>query len=139
MKCLIDANILIDVLDEREPHYKDSAYIWKLCETKQIKGYISVLTYANLVYILRRALDPRQVENVLQVLMFIFEFVELTPTDLTKAAHLGWRDYEDAIQYVTAEKLQADYIVSRNTKDFTDDKVKAIIPRDLIQLIKESL
>lgn len=38
MKLLIDANILLDVLQMRQPHYHDSSIIWKLCETEQVKG-----------------------------------------------------------------------------------------------------
>ena len=47
MKLLIDANILLDVLQKREPYYHDSALIWKLCETEQVKGHVSTLTFAN--------------------------------------------------------------------------------------------
>lgn len=47
MKLLIDANILLDVLQKREPYVLDSSVIWKLCETEKAKGYVSVLTFAN--------------------------------------------------------------------------------------------
>ena len=49
MILLIDANILLDVLMNRQDFVKDSSMIWKLCETNQAKGYISVLTIANLM------------------------------------------------------------------------------------------
>lgn len=52
MKLLIDANVLLDVLQKREPYYSDSAVIWKLCETEQAVGYVSALTFANMVYIM---------------------------------------------------------------------------------------
>ena len=45
MVLLIDANILLDVLMNRQEFVTDSSMIWKLCETEQAKGYISVLTY----------------------------------------------------------------------------------------------
>ena len=54
MRLLIDANVILDVLQNREPHVKDSSVIWKLCETRQAEGFISALTFANLVYIMRR-------------------------------------------------------------------------------------
>ena len=64
MRLLIDGNIILDVLQKREPHFEDSAKIWKLCETEQAQGYVSVLTFANLVYVMRRELDPEQIEDV---------------------------------------------------------------------------
>ena len=53
MKLLIDANILLDVLQNRENFVRASSMVWKLCETEQAKGYISALTFANLVYLIR--------------------------------------------------------------------------------------
>ena len=40
MRLLIDANVILDVLQNREPHVKDSAAIWRLCETRQAEGFI---------------------------------------------------------------------------------------------------
>ena len=54
MVLLIDANIILDVLLNRSEFVKDSSMIWKLCETEQAKGYVSALTFANLVYIMRK-------------------------------------------------------------------------------------
>ena len=51
MVLLIDANIILDVLLNRPEFVKESSLVWKLCETEQAKGYISALTFANLVYI----------------------------------------------------------------------------------------
>ena len=50
MVLLIDTNIILDVLLSRSDFVKESSIIWKLCETEQAKGYISTLTYANIMY-----------------------------------------------------------------------------------------
>ncbi len=55
---MIDANIILDVLAERKPYFEQSAAIWKLCEANALEGYVFVLTFANLVYVLRKQLDP---------------------------------------------------------------------------------
>ena len=66
MVLLIDANIILDVLLNRPEFVKESSLVWKLCETEQAKGYISALTFANLVYIMRKQLTPEKIEDVLQ-------------------------------------------------------------------------
>ena len=132
MKLLIDANILLDVLQNREPHVENSSVIWKLCESEKAKGYVSALTFANLVYILRKELDPVQIEKILRSLSLIFEFADLTASDLSKAAELQWDDYEDALQSVAAERLHVDFIITRNVKDFKASRVIAFSPDELI-------
>ena len=52
MKVLIDTNIILDVLLNRRDFVDDSAKIFKLCEIKKIKGYISALSIPNIVYII---------------------------------------------------------------------------------------
>lgn len=135
MKLLIDANILLDVLGNREPFVKDSSLVWKLCETEQAKGYVSTLTFANLVYVMRKELDPQKIADVQKKLSLIFEFADLTATDIAKAADLNWPDFEDAVQSVIAERVHADYIITRNVKDFTGSKVIAFTPTELIARI----
>ena len=71
MKLLIDANILLDVLQNRENFVRASSMVWKLCETEQAKGYISALTFANLVYIMRKEMDAQRIEEVLHMLSLI--------------------------------------------------------------------
>ena len=132
MRLLIDANIVLDVLQKREPYWKDSSVIWKLCETEQAEGYISTLTFANLMYVMRRELDPAQIRDVLDKLRLIFHFADFTAADLEKAAEMGWEDFEDAIQAATAERIMADSIITRNVRDFRNSRVIAFTPSEYI-------
>lgn len=132
MRLLIDANIVLDVLQKREPYWKDSSVIWKLCETEQVEGYISTLTFANLMYVMRRELDPAQIRDVLDKLRLIFRFADFTAADMEKAAEMGWDDFEDAIQAATAERIMADSIITRNVRDFRNSKVIAFTPSEFI-------
>ena len=135
MKLLIDANILLDVLQNRETFLHASLVIWKLCETEKAKGYVSALTFANLVYIMRKELDPEKIEETLHALSLIFEFADFNASDLLRAAELNWDDFEDAVQSVTAERIHADYIITRNVRDFIRSKVVAFTPSELIERI----
>ena len=127
MVLLIDANIILDVLMNRREFVKDSSIIWKLCETEKAKGYVSALTFANLVYIMRKQLNPEAIEDVYRKLSLIFTFTDL--------AELNWSDFEDAVQSVSAERIHADYIITRNVRDFSKSKVMALAPAELLARI----
>lgn len=135
MVLLIDTNIVLDVLLNRPEFVKDSALIWKLCETEQAKGYISTLTYANMMYIMRKQLTPDQIEDVFRKLNLIFEFADFGPTVLERAVNMKWKDFEDVDQSATAEWVHADYIITRNLKDFTKSKVIAFTPAEFLARI----
>lgn len=135
MVLLIDANIILDVLLNRPMFVKDSSVIWKLCETQQMKGYISTLTYANIMYIMRKQLTPEQIQEIFCKLKLIFEFADFSPAVLERAVNMKWKDFEDAIQSATAESIHADYIITRNIKDFKQSKVMALMPSELLARI----
>ena len=135
MKALIDGNIILDVLQRREPHVEASAKVWKLCETDKVEGYISALTFADLVYVMRKELTPETVLEVLKKLALIFRFTDLSAADMTEAAELKWDDYEDAVQSVTAKRVQADCIITRNIRDYQQSTVPAFTPMEFIQRV----
>ncbi len=132
MRLLIDGNIVLDVLQNRKEHVKDSAKIWKLCETEQAEGYVSALTFANLVYVMRKELTPETIGEVLNKLSLLFQFTELSAADLSKAAEMKWDDFEDALQSATAERVHADYLITRNVRDFQRSIVPALSPADYL-------
>lgn len=132
MKLLIDANILLDVLQNRSKFVEDSSLIWKLCETRKAEGVVSALTYANLVYVMRKELEPETIADVFKKLNLIFHLEDLSVADLAHAAEMKWDDFEDAIQAATAERVGADYIVTRNVKDYSQSKVLAFTPTEIL-------
>lgn len=135
MVLLVDTSIILDVLLNRPEFVKDSSMIWKLCETEQAKGYLSTLTYVNMMYVMRKQLTPDQIEDVFRKLNLIFEFADFSPAVLERAAAMKWKDFEDAVQSATAESVHADYIVTRNLKDFMKSKVIAFTPAELLARI----
>ena len=135
MKALIDGNIILDVLQRREPYVEASSKIWKLCETDQVEGFISALTFADLVDIMRKELTPDRIHEVLKKLTLIFHFTDLSVADMTEAAEMKWNDYEDAVQTATARRIHADCIITRNIRDYLQSTVLAYTPAEFLQRI----
>lgn len=133
VKVLLDTNIILDVLADRAPFAEDAAKIFKLCETKQLTGVIYALSIPNIVYVMRKELERSQIASVLQKLLAVFEIADMKADDLQKAAALNMPDYEDALQSVCARRIHANYIVTRNIRDFVNSEVMAVKPTELIE------
>ncbi len=137
MRVLIDTNIIIDVLANREGFSEPASQIFKLCEVGKVQGTIYALSIANIVYIMRKELDREQIKDVIAKLSAIFTIADMKGDDFKKAAELPMDDFEDALQSVCATRLKADFIVTRNLKDFKSSKVMAIKPSELIERMAE--
>lgn len=132
MVLMIDANVVLDVLVRREPNYKYSSKVWKLCETGVCTGIVSTLSFANIIYVMRRELTPEKIEAVLKQLMMIFTFSDLSQSTLEEAAKLQWPDFEDAIQTATAKRVKADYIITWNVKDYVKSDIPVLTPAEFL-------
>lgn len=135
MKILVDTNVILDVLCNRPEFADASSKVWKYCEVNQIEGYISALSVPNIVYILRKELTPQKTEQLIGQITMIFKVVDLKSTDLKSAAGMFASDYEDALQMCQANRINADYIVTRNIRDFKYSKVPALKPSELLERI----
>lgn len=135
MKVLIDTNVILDVLCNRADFVEDAKKIFKLCEVNKVDGYISALSVPNIVYIMRKELDSEKTADILKKLSLIFKIADLKGSDIIKAAKVGFNDYEDALQSVCALRIKADYIITRNIKDFAKSKVTAIKPSEFLERV----
>ena len=60
MRLMIDTNIFLDVLTQREPFYKSSQSALYLCECGQVQGFLSASSVTDIFYLVRRQLHSER-------------------------------------------------------------------------------
>jgi predicted nucleic acid-binding protein len=128
MKILIDTNVILDVLTGREPHFKASADVLKLCGAR-LTGLITASQTTDIFYMLRReGKDVQSAKAILKKLTDNIKVINVTSDDVKNALSSGIADYEDALLACGAKRQKAEYIITRNEKDFQQSPVTAITP-----------
>ena len=61
----------------------------------------------------------------------------VTDEDIYKALDLTWDDFEDSVQFTVGEGLSVDYIITRNTQDFSSSHIPAVTPEQFMQIIAD--
>lgn len=131
MRVFIDTNILLDYLIGREPYYEFADQVLKHCASKKVEGVIAAHSIPNIFYILRKDMtaDERR-----EVLLRICKIVKVEGIDqfkiITALNKKDFSDFEDCLQIECAEAVQADYIITRNVKDFTGCDIPAITAQE---------
>jgi predicted nucleic acid-binding protein len=133
MNVLIDTNIILDVLGKREPFAKNSTTILMLAAKGKFTASITANTITDIYYLTKKHLKNQEaVKNALLNLIEILEIVDITKADCLKAFDLPVNDFEDALLAHCAKRVKADYIITRNVKDFTGSLVSAITPDEFL-------
>lgn len=137
MVVLIDTNVIIDFLINREPYAQDAIEIVDLCNKKRISGYLAAHTIPNLFYILRKDFSIIQRREMLYALCRLFKISGIDyRTIITALNNNDFDDFEDCLQMECAIKIGAQYIVTRNADDFNNSKIQAIEPKEFLKINK---
>ena len=73
MVILVDTNIILDVLEERENFVEQSSKILEMCAQKIIKGYIAFHSVSNIFFILRKKYSKSDRRELLKIILDILE------------------------------------------------------------------
>ena len=131
---LIDTNIFIDVLQDRIPFTDNSQAVIGLVTQKKIKGAVAAHSITNLWYILRKTYSDEERRNYLLSLFELFDVVSIDKNRLVAALEKSdFKDFEDCLQDECACAINADYIITRNAKDFESSMVKALTPEEFLE------
>jgi len=139
MRILIDTNVIMDFIVEREPFSDDAEKVIELCLNKGISCCIAAHTIPNLFYILRKHLLVAERRDILLKICKMFTIVGIDSSKLESALQdSNFEDFEDCLQVQCAKDYLADFIVTRNVKDFTNSPVSVLEPAKLIAKLTES-
>lgn len=136
MKILIDTNVLIDYIAEREPYFQDARCILLACSENKISGCIAAHSINNIFYILRKSIPETERREILKKLCIITTIIGIDKKKLINALNnASFSDMEDCLQAECAASFSADYIVTRNIKDFDKSSVVPILPSDFVKML----
>jgi len=138
MKVLVDTNVVLDVLLKRFPFYRDSFIIYQLSDSGRISGVLSAVSMTNAFYTLRK--EGKTVVEVYQDMddiNGIFSVASITQSTVADALALRWKDFEDAVQYITAKENNVDFIITRNKADYKSSDIPCMTPAEFIAFLKE--
>lgn len=134
-RILIDVNVVLDVLADREPFAEDSAAVLAEVEAGSLQGYLAAHTVTTLHFLLTRHLGKARARRALSDLLSLVELVPVDQDRIRHALAADWADFEDAVQAACAEKAGVDYLVTRNKRDFKKSAIKAVTPAELLALL----
>lgn len=133
MTALIDTNVIIDYILGREPFAPAARECVERLLAGNSKARLTASTITDIYYLTRRALkDKAAAKNVIAKLLNAFQIAFVDKSDCLGALEINAGDYEDALVIVCAKKVKAEYIITRNVKDFSVSAIPVVAPADFL-------
>jgi predicted nucleic acid-binding protein len=137
MTILLDTNVVLDILLNRQPWYTNAALIYGLAQQNFIRAYISASAITDIFYIAQKEQGKNAAKEAIKRLLKVFYPATVTDKNIYQALELEWEDFEDSVQFIVGKGLSADFIVTRNTKDFTSSSIAAVTPDQFLQTVAD--
>jgi predicted nucleic acid-binding protein len=137
VKVLIDTNIVLDFLLQREPFFQDAELLFQAIDAGEIVGYVTATTLTDIFYISRR--HTRSTEQAQQAVSETLTAMVIYPVDravLELAFDSGLDDFEDAVQIFSAVAQALEAIVTRDTQGFLSSPISVLSVQELLQQVK---
>ena len=128
MRVFIDTNVFLDLLWKRKGFLEDSLRVFDLAVDGKYELLISDLSIANIKYITRKDFTVERFYEVISVFRPLFTIVPVGETAVDKALAMKADDFEDALQYFSAVQAQADFLLTRNIKDYAFATMQVLTP-----------
>ena len=123
MRVLVDTNVIIDVLQSRQPWCNSGKKIFLAIANKQIIGCVTAKQIADIHYFSRKQFKEQEnvdakCRTIITKLLALFELLDTLGIDCQDAIAYENNDYEDAIMISTAVRSGVDVIVTRDSNHY---------------------
>ena len=122
---LVDLNVILDVVQKREPNYGASAALLDLVAGGSIKAMISAHCFTTIHYIIERYQGPEPANWTVD-----------RKAELSHARLQNWNDFEDAVTAAVAEAAGCHYIVTRDLSGFLKSKTRFLSPEEYLAMVR---
>lgn len=135
MKVFLDANVIIDVVQNRIDFVEASSKVLQLGLDGDCELCASDITFTTVSFYARK---QRTLEQLYDVLQSLRDFIDIVPSGklaIDWALQHKLHDFEDAVQYFSALRSGAEYIVSRNVRDYPYDDIPVLTPTEFLDMM----
>ena len=136
---LVDTNVVLDLLAKRQPFYDHAAQIFSLADKGKINLAVGSLTFANTNYVLGKLKSPKEAREILRRFRILVKILPLNDKVVDLALNSKFSDFEDGLQYYSAQENEQDVIITRDLSDFRESKIPVLTPEEyLISLERQA-
>ena len=96
---------------------------------------VADFSFINLAYITRKLFTQEELYALFSDSCLYVKVVEVGGMIIKKSFQKRWKDMEDCVQYLVAKREEADYLITRNEKDFSDSDIPVLSPSEFLDMI----
>lgn len=137
-RVLLDVNVVLGVLQRREPFFEDSASVMAAVESGRCEGLLAAHSVTTLFYLMTKHASAAVARVRVVELLRLLTVAPVDQGVLEDALALPYADLEDGVQMAAADRAGADYLVTRDRGGYAPGPLPTLTPGELLALVGET-
>ncbi|WP_180326477.1 PIN domain-containing protein [Raoultibacter phocaeensis] len=133
---MLDTNVVLDMLAEREPFRRTASLIKALGFVGEIEVWVSAKSFTDIFYIMRKNFTSETIQELFLENLLAVKVCSIDGDDIRTASKRSWPDFEDCLVSIAAEKVKADYLVTRDRLGFAQAKTAVCSPDEFFDMLE---
>ena len=132
---LVDTNVFLDYLFDRDPFSDDVAKFFIHCSKNEDKLFITPMAFRDIGYIAMKYVHSKEIAEQIQgkVYAMCSKIIDNTGDDAINAFYSEVKDYEDALMVEAAKVNSINAIITNNLKDYKNAKFPVFTPKQIVE------
>lgn len=133
---LVDTNVVLDVILRREPWADDAVRMLDAVSRGRVRGFVASHAITTVHYVVAKDAGRAAANTAVADLLAVLRTVPLGEAEYHRALAMRLGDFEDAVQAAASLAVGADFVVTRNAKDFRGAPVATRTPGEILAMLR---
>ena len=132
---MIDTNVALDYILQRNDFFDKAKIIFKAVEAKRLIGCISSSAMTDIYYIVE---SKENADYAWEMMEYLYRTVRILPVirkTMRTALDSGMNDFEDAVQTAAAKDFDIDIVITRDPTGFQNSGLDVYSPEEFLTLL----
>ena len=137
LRMLVDTNVILDVALDRAPWASAAVLLFDAIGRGNARGFVAAHAVSTVHYLVEKQSGRVIANSALSDLLELLTVVALDGNDFRRALGMHLPDFDDAVQVAACLKCDADFLVTRNAKDFKGSPAKIASPGEVVSVLAQ--
>lgn len=131
-RLLLDVNVLLDVLLDRDPWAESASALWAAVEAGKARAFIPAHGVTTIHSLMRKGRGSAFADRGVSDLLSVFAVARVDESVLKAALALRLSDFEDAVCAAAGAAARCDILVTRDAAGFRGSPVEVASPGEAL-------
>ncbi len=138
MRVLLDTNVVLDLLLDRDPWTVTAAKLFSRVEAGTLDGYLGATTITTIYYLAAKTVGSTTAREEIRKLLALCAVAPVNRPVLEAAFELDFANFEDSVLHEAGRQVGVEAVVTRDPRGFKKATLSVLTPNECLGILEQA-